>query len=459
MFFMNGQNQFGGTGSGALRNSMHGDWADSSGSWARSNEATPPTSAFNPVTHTGMQSPSHVSQQSPFASGSQSGMTGMSTGGGQPPYPPTGQTMYQNDGGNRRQGGAKVGVVTAAALVLLGGGLGGAVGGALASNGDSGVVNSLKEEPQSANHASPEGSIEAVADKVLPSVVSIFVEGGSSSGQGSGSVLSSDGLILTNYHVIEAADKDKEALMAVRLNDGTVHPADLVAGDPSSDIAVIKIRDVNGLTPIQLGNSDDLKVGQQVVAIGSPLGLTSTVTSGIVSAKNRPVRAGGADGSTQSIIDAIQTDAAINPGNSGGPLVDLAGNLVGINSVISTTSEKSGSIGLGFAIPINQGRRIADELVEKGKATRSVINAQIESRPTVLGAKIVKVNKGGAAERAGLESGDIVIKIGDRSISDGDGLIAAIRSHQVGETVTLTVVDEKGGNEREVDVTIEAASD
>ena len=497
MFLMNGQNDFGGQVASHPQDNPQSEWAPRPNGWSDSTDSNPPTSSYEPVQGAGsgsfsqdsqpqfgmphrpataqqaaMQTTAPAAPTQQFGSG-QFGSSQMGTGqfGADQPGQPgqmaqPGQTGMQQfnqppapqNGGSARSNGRKVGVLTAAALVLLGGGVGGAIGGAMASNSDAGVVNALKEAPASSGKPSPEGSIESVADKVLPSVVSIMVETGNTGEQGSGSLLSSDGLVLTNFHVVGAAEKPG-AVLAVRLNDGQVHEADYVAGDPSSDIAVIKIRDVKGLTPIQLGNSDDLKVGQTVVAIGSPLGLTSTVTSGIVSAKNRPVRAGGENGGTQTIIDAIQTDAAINPGNSGGPLVDLAGNLIGINSVISTTSEKSGSIGLGFAIPINQARRIADELIEKGKATRSIINASIDSRPSVLGARIVRVVDGGAADRAGLKAGDIVVKVGDRSISNGDGLIAAIRSHQVGETVKLTVLDENGKNERQVDVTIEAASE
>ena len=197
------------------------------------------------------------------------------------------------------------------------------------------------------------------------------------------------------------------------------------------------------------------------MAVGSPLGLTSTVTQGIVSAKNRPVTAAGEDGQS-SVIDAIQTDAAINPGNSGGALVDMEGNLIGVPSVIASNSEASeqaGSIGLGFAIPVNQARRIAEDLIDSGKARMPVIGAQIDSRPIARGALVREVMPGGPADKAGLKDGDLITKVDDRTLDNGVALIAAIRSHRIGDSVTLTVTDERGGNERTVDVTLAEAQD
>lgn len=249
--------------------------------------------------------------------------------------------------------------------------------------------------------------------------------------------------------------------MEVLLSDGTTHPATLVAGDAATDIAVIRIEGVNGLRPISLGNSSQVQVGQEVVAVGSPLGLTSTVTQGIVSAKNRPVTAAGEDGQS-SVIDAIQTDAAINPGNSGGALVDMEGNLIGVPSVIASNSEASeqaGSIGLGFAIPVNQARRIAEDLIDSGKARMPVIGAQIDSRPIARGALVREVTPDGPADKAGLKDGDLITKVDDRTLDNGVALIAAIRSHRIGDSVTLTVTDERGGNERTVDVTLAEAQD
>ena len=322
---------------------------------------------------------------------------------------------------------------------------------------DSEVTNALDEPGATRSEPAPEGSIEAAAQAALDSVVSIQVTTPRGTSSGSGSVLSSDGLVLTNQHVVAVAQQPG-ARMTVLLNDGTTHPAEYVAGHGPSDIAVIRVSDVNDLRPISLGDSSKVSVGQEVVAVGSPLGLTSTVTSGIVSALNRPVAVGG-EGGESTVIDAIQTDAAINPGNSGGALVDLAGNLVGVPSVIASngTGEEAGSIGLGFAIPVNQARRIADELIDQGSVQMPAINAAIDTRSPLQGALVGDVTRGGAAERGGLRPGDLVVKVDDRRVDSGIALIAAIRSRAVGDTVTLTVTDEDGRGMRTIDVTLEAA--
>jgi len=302
-----------------------------------------------------------------------------------------------------------------------------------------------------------DGSVEAVAQKVLPSVVSIQVTSGSSGAEGSGSVISSDGLILTNNHVVSDAGTGG-AKITVSTNDGQQFTATVVATDPQTDIAVIKAQDAKDLTPITIGDPSSLSVGQTVVAVGSPLGLTST---GIVSAKNRPVQAGGESGGESSLIDAIQTDAAINPGNSGGALVNLNGELVGIPSVIATlggSQGESGSIGLGFAIPADQAMDTAQQLIKSGRASHPVIGAQVDTRETTTsGAAIAEVTAGGPAEKAGLKSGDVVTKVDDRPVDNGVTLIAAIRSHKVGDEVTLTVTDSRGGNEHEVKITLSAS--
>ncbi|WP_426706109.1 trypsin-like peptidase domain-containing protein [Corynebacterium auriscanis] len=304
-----------------------------------------------------------------------------------------------------------------------------------------------------------QGSVEEVAAKVLPSVVSIQVKTASSGADGSGSIISNDGLIVTNNHVVAGAE-DGVAQIVVQLNDGRVLKAKLVAADPTTDVAVIKAVGATDLTPIKFGDSNKLNVGQDVVAIGSPLGLSSTVTTGIVSAKNRPVQAGGEKGGEASLIDAIQTDAAINPGNSGGALVNMAGELVGIPSVIATLGggegQQSGSIGLGFAIPINQAQDIAKQLIDKKKVEHPAIGAQVNTSPNSpnQGAQIVRVNEGSPAAKAGLKDGDIVIKVDDRLVEGGVGLIAAIRSHRVGDTVTLTVLPKGSGDEEKIEVTL-----
>lgn len=302
------------------------------------------------------------------------------------------------------------------------------------------------------------GSTEDIASRVLPSVVSIQTMTRQGGGEGSGSIFSSDGMILTNNHVVAGAENGGE--IQVRLHDGRILPAKVVATDPQTDIAVIKAEGATDLKPIELGDSNKLNVGEDVIAIGSPLGLASTVTTGIVSAKNRPVQAAGERGGEASLIDAIQTDAAINPGNSGGVLVDMEGKLVGVPSVIATlggaAGQQSGSIGLGFAIPSNQAQRIAKDLIDKGEVKHPVIGAKVNTASERFGAEIVDVTDGSPAEKAGLKDGEVVTRVGDRLVESGVGLIAAIRSHQVGDTVKLTVTDERGKNEHTIDVTLEA---
>ena len=353
-------------------------------------------------------------------------------------------------------------VAGALALVLVGGGIGGAIGvyAAGGGNGAGGATNSLNSTITAAQPAAniPDGSIQAVANKVLPSVVQIEVVGNQAEGEGSGVILSSDGLILTNNHVATGAGANGK--LTVSFADGTTADATLVGADAVSDIAVIKAEGRTDLTPIELGSSSNLQVGQQVVAIGSPLGLAGTVTTGIVSSLNRPVSTSGEAGNQNSVIDAIQTDAAINPGNSGGALVNTDGQLIGINTAIaslggSSSGAQSGSIGLGFAIPVDQAKRIADELATTGQATQAMIGVQVPSRDDANGATVVEVTAGGPAEAAGIPQGAVITKVDDRVIESGDALIAAVRSHVPGDSVTITYTD--GGREQTVDVTLGTA--
>jgi putative serine protease PepD len=309
----------------------------------------------------------------------------------------------------------------------------------------------------------PAGSVEQVAAKVVPSVVKLETAMGRQSEEGSGIVLSSDGLILTNNHVVAAGANGGQpggaSTATVTFNDGRTAPFTVVGTDPSSDIAVVRAQGVSGLTPITIGSSSNLKVGQDVVAVGSPLGLEGTVTSGIVSALNRPVAAGGDAGDQNSVLDAIQTDAAINPGNSGGALVNMNGELVGINSAIASLGDtsspqaQSGNIGLGFAIPADQAKRIADELIQTGTATHASLGVQVGNDATVNGAKIMEVVSGGAAAQAGLPNGAVVTKLDDRVIGSADALVAAVRSKAPGDTVALTYSDPSGAS-KTVQVTL-----
>ncbi|MDD7942539.1 trypsin-like peptidase domain-containing protein [Actinomycetospora lutea] len=367
-------------------------------------------------------------------------------------------------------------VAGALAAVLLAGGIGGAVGYEAASSnaGGTSVLSSTSSSGGAPAPAAPAGSVEQVAATVLPSVVQL--EG--ASGEGSGVIISADGLILTNAHVLEAgqpaqqqsplggleqapegaAPSQAQGLTAVFQN-GNRAPVQVVGTDPSADLAVVRAQGVSRLRPATLGDSSQLQVGQDVVAVGSPLGLSGTVTTGIVSALQRPVATGGAQSGQATVLDAIQTDAAINPGNSGGALVDMQGRVVGITSAIASLGGQSsggqqspsGSIGLGFAIPIDQAARIGNELVTQGFATRAVLGVGVTEGPE--GAVLGQVAPGGPAATAGLVQGDVVTRVDDRVIPDADSLVAAIRSQQPGAQVTLTVTS-AGGQPREVPVTL-----
>ncbi|MFY9913923.1 MAG: trypsin-like peptidase domain-containing protein [Nocardioidaceae bacterium] len=304
----------------------------------------------------------------------------------------------------------------------------------------------------SVDTSTPTGSTEAAAAKALPSVVKIYASGPQGSGSGSGIILTKDGEILTNNHVVELALGGGK--LAVSFNDGSSAKATILGRDPLTDLAVIKAQGQNSLTPATLGNSDSLKVGEQVVAVGAPFGLESTVTTGIVSALNRPVTTQGeAPNDPTTIFPAIQTDAAINPGNSGGPLIDLSGNVVGINSAIKTDSATSGvqggSIGLGFSIPINDAIPIVQELRAGQTPTHARIGVSIDNATDSVGlpdgALITKVDPGTAGASAGLQKGQVITAVDGQLVSDADSLVATVRSYRPGDKVTLTVAaSEKG---------------
>ena len=303
-------------------------------------------------------------------------------------------------------------------------------------------------------------SVAGIAERVLPSVVSIASESSSGSATGSGFIIESSGYILTNNHVVAGA-VDGGAL-TVTLNNGKSYDATIIGRDTSYDLAVIKIKALN-LPALQFGNSDSVKVGDAVIAVGSPLGLSGTVTSGIISAKNRAVTAGDGTGES-SFINALQTDAAINPGNSGGPLVDATGSVIGVNSAIaslgSSYGSQSGSIGLGFAIPINQARKTADQLIKTGKATYPIIGISIDRNYKGSGAKIADapgaIRSGGPADKADLRVGDVITKFDGQSISNADELIVAIRAKNVGDEVVLSYL--RAGVVRVAKVTLVAAA-
>jgi putative serine protease PepD len=354
---------------------------------------------------------------------------------------------------------SRAGVLTAGALTLavVSAGIGGGV--ALAVQSDRPVVGTVASAPGAASSqpaaSLPAGSVEQVAAKVVPSVVKLETDLGRQNEEGSGIVLTADGLILTNSHVVAAAKGGPGAPGGVQTTvtfaDGKTTPFTVVGTDPASDIAVVRAQGVSGLTPIALGSSANLHVGQNVVAVGSPLGLEGTVTTGIISALNRPVSTAGDTAKQNTVLDAIQTDAAINPGNSGGALVNMNGELIGINSAIATLGgpanspdAQGGSIGLGFAIPVDQAKRIADELISTGTASHASLGVQVSNDTTTHGAKIVEVTSGGAAATAGIPSGAVVTKVDDRVVGSADALVAAVRSKAPGDKVTLTYLDTSG---------------
>lgn len=304
-----------------------------------------------------------------------------------------------------------------------------------------------------------EDSWASTAAVISPSTVSIQVTTSAGGAEGSGVVYSADGQILTNAHVVSGG-----TAIAVTLADGRSYAASVKGADASTDLALLELTDPpSDLVAATFANSDDLRVGQDVMAMGTPLGFANTATTGIVSALNRPVvtREEGAEMTDASFSSAIQTDASVNPGNSGGPLVNRAGHVVGINSSIAsnaTSSEGAGSIGLGFAIPSNTARLIADQLAQTGTATHALLGVRANDGEATLGsvsyrgAQILEVTDGSAAAKAGLEPGDVVTRFGDVPIGSATALTAYVRSLEVGSTHTLTVY--RDGQERQVEVTL-----
>jgi putative serine protease PepD len=337
----------------------------------------------------------------------------------------------------RRLGLLSVAVIAA----LLAGTLGGALGFAAAARfTGSDVVNlgqgSATGTPALANRAP--GSVAGIARRVQPSVVSIEITAAGKRGNGSGFVVSANGYIVTNNHV--AAPAANGGVLRVVFQDGTASPAKIVGRDPNSDIAVLKIERTK-LPAVQFGDSDEAVVGDPVVAFGSPLGLQGTVTSGIISAVDRPVVTGGQDGD-EAYMAALQTDAAINPGNSGGPLVDGAGRVIGVNSAIATlagATSEGGSIGLGFSIPINQARRIAEQIIATGRAKRTIIGATLDrAYLSATGGVRLEAVPAGPAKDAGLRAGDVIIEFNGRRVSDSTDLIAFIRKFPAGAKVPVS---------------------
>ena len=404
---------------------------------------------------------------------------------------PQGQPAYAAPPPRRRRGAGLAAAVLATS-VLAGGAAG--VGGAAAwqewgpestsaTTTSSGTASASPVLDAAPAPAATDGSVQAAAEAVLPSVVKINVSGSGGSGSGSGVVLTEDGQILTNHHVVEVAEEG--GTITVDFADGSHARAEILGLDPLTDTALIQAQDVSGLTPASIGSSSALAVGQDVVAIGSPFGLDATVTSGIVSALDRPVDVGTDSEGNATVYPAVQTDAAINPGNSGGPLVDLAGRVVGINSSIRTTGSSSpfgqtsegGSIGLGFAIPIDEimpiveqmaageaptharlGISVSDVGASSGSGSGSGVPApETDGALVVDGAQVRTVGAGSTAGEAGLQEGDIITGIDDRAITSADSLVATIRSYRPGDEVTVTF--ERDGEEQTTTLVLDSDAD
>ncbi|MEU0173320.1 trypsin-like peptidase domain-containing protein [Streptomyces massasporeus] len=383
--------------------------------------------------------------------------------GGHGPLQQNGAAVLSTE--QRRKRGKKSLVLGAVLLALVSGGFGGVVGTYLERNGGVGTV----ELPQAGREAAARDadSVAGIAGRALPSVVTLHVSGSGEQGTGTGFVLDTRGHILTNNHVVQPGGSGGE--ITVTFNGGQTAQAEVVGRDSGYDLAVVKVKGVSGLTPLPLGNSDNVQVGDPVVAIGAPFDLAGTVTSGIISAKQRPITAGGekGDGSDVSYVDALQTDAPINPGNSGGPLLDARARVIGINSAIRSAdsgsaqdSSRSGSIGLGFAIPINQGKRVAEELINTGKATHPVIGITLDMDYSGDGARVATegseggapVTAGGPGAKAGIKSGDVITEVDGQRVHSGEELIVKTRAHRPGDRLELTV--ERGGKERKVSLVL-----
>ncbi|MGW0942789.1 trypsin-like peptidase domain-containing protein [Streptomyces sp. NPDC002623] len=365
---------------------------------------------------------------------------------------------------SRGRGGLVAAVLVAA---LVAGGLGGGLGYTLAKNDDDSGSTTVSASTNGGDVKREPGTVAGVAAGALPSTVTIEAESSSGEGgTGTGFVFDTQGHIVTNNHVVaDAVDGGK---VTATFPDGKKYDAEVVGHAQGYDVAVIKLKNApTDLKPLALGDSDKVAVGDSTIAIGAPFGLSNTVTTGIISAKNRPVASSDGTGSSSSYMSALQTDASINPGNSGGPLLDASGNVIGINSAIQSTGSgglggttQSGSIGLGFAIPINQAKYVAQQLIKTGEPVYAKIGASVSLEDSTGGAKITDTGAGGAsavesggpADQAGLKPGDVITKLDSMVIDSGPTLIGEIWTHQPGDKVKITY--ERDGKSNTVELTL-----
>jgi putative serine protease PepD len=349
------------------------------------------------------------------------------------------QQYYGAQPAQPRRGGAGRAVATGLLALLLAGG-GGVVGGLVVHAADDHGSDSSTSQPRGATQVLDRSSLAAMVANVKQSVVAITT----GTGEGSGIVLNSDGYIVTNNHVVADAGKT----VNVNFSDGSTVSAKVVGTDPRTDIGVVKVDNTKNLSPAKFGDSSALQVGDTVVAIGSPLGLEGSVTAGIVSALNRTIDESDDNGQRTgvAIAGAIQTDAAINPGNSGGALVNLAGQVVGINTAILTSGQGEGNIGVGFAIPGNRANEVAQAIIKGQKVSHPYLGASVGTAQGNAGAKVGGVTDGGPAQQAGIQVGDVITKAGSTTIHTSDDLLNIVQSGKVGDKLSL-VVNRSGGTQ------------
>ncbi|MET8754756.1 trypsin-like peptidase domain-containing protein [Streptomyces sp. NPDC004667] len=430
--------------------------------WSRPAAPEPPAPADGPAPEPG-SAPQAPSSGADFAAG-----PGEPDAAPGPRYDPWAEHPLQvvDHGRARRAPGIWRLVVFGSVIALLAGGVGGYLG--ILAERRTGTRLELPQSAVDHKDRAPE-SVAGIAATALPGVVTLHVSGSGGGGTGTGFVLDEQGHILTNNHVVADAKN-----ITVTFSTGESVAAELVGRDGGYDLAVVKVTGVRGLRPLALGNSENVRVGDPVVAIGAPFDLSNTVTAGIISATGRPITAGGdkGDGSDISYVDALQTDAPINPGNSGGPLLDSRAHVIGINSAIrgadkgddGDSTRQSGSIGLGFAIPVNQGKRVAEELIRTGRATHPVIGVTLDMQYRGDGARVdskgeagkPSVVADGPGARAGIKAADVITKVDGVRVHGGDELIIKIRAHRPGDRLTLTVL--RDGTERTLEVQLGSAS-